>query len=86
MIRVAFILFFVCVAAVIGLSVTGAPGQATVEWLGWRLDMTAAAALLAWRLLLGRRRRVGCATAVGGACVATATRAASCRSLAKSAA
>ena len=47
MIRVAFILFFVCVAAVIGLSVTGAPGQATVEWLGWRLDMTAAAALLA---------------------------------------
>ena len=47
MIRVAFILFFVCVVAVIGLSVTGAPGHATVEWVGWRLDMTAAAALLA---------------------------------------
>jgi HemY protein len=47
MIRTAFILFFICVAAVIGLSVIGAPGQATIEWLGWRLDMTAAAALMA---------------------------------------
>lgn len=47
MIRAAFILFFICVAGVVGLSLTGSPGQATVEWLGWRLDMTAAAALLA---------------------------------------
>jgi HemY protein len=47
MIRVALVLFLVCVIAVVSLALAGSPGQATMEWLGWRLDMTAAAALLA---------------------------------------
>jgi HemY protein len=47
MIRAALILFLVSAIAVIGLALSGPPGQASLEWLGWRLDMSAAAAALA---------------------------------------
>ena len=50
MIRAALILFLVSALAVIGVALSGPPGQASLEWLGWRLDMTAAAAIL---LVLG---------------------------------
>ena len=46
MIRAALILFLVSALAVIGVALSGPPGQASLEWLGWRLDMTAAAAIL----------------------------------------
>ena len=46
MIRAALILFLVSALAVIGVALSGPPGQASLEWLGWRLDMTAAAAVL----------------------------------------
>ena len=63
MIRVGVVLFIVAAVAVAILALTGDPGRASVVWLGWRADMTAAAAVLiaflgsligtvAWRTLL----------------------------------
>jgi HemY protein len=63
MIRAALALFLVAAIATAILAITGEPGHATVVWLGWRADMTAAAAVLltllaaliamvSWRLLL----------------------------------
>ncbi len=50
MIRAALILFLVAALSVIGVALSGPAGQASLEWLGWRLDMTAATAIL---LVLG---------------------------------
>lgn len=63
MIRTAVILFLVAALATAMLAITGEPGHASITWLGWRADMTAAAfvlitlfvalsAMLAWRLLV----------------------------------
>lgn len=63
MIRAALIIFLVAALATAVLAITGEPGHATIVWLGWRADMTAAAfvlitlllalsAMVAWRLLL----------------------------------
>ena len=46
MIRVGFVVFLVAAVAVAILALTGDPGRATLIWLGWRVDMTAAAAVL----------------------------------------
>lgn len=63
MIRAAIVFFMVAAVAVAVLALTGDPGRASVVWLGWRADMTAAAAILiallasllaavAWRTVL----------------------------------
>jgi len=63
MIRAAIIVFLVAALATAMLAITGEPGHASIIWLGWRADMTAAAfvlitllvglcAMVAWRLLL----------------------------------
>lgn len=63
MIRTAIVIFLVVATATAILAVTGEPGHATIVWLGWRADMTAAAmvlitlmvalaAMTGWRLLL----------------------------------
>ncbi len=63
MIRTAIVLVFVAAVAVAVLALTGDPGRASLVWLGWRVDMTAASAALLvlltalaatvfWRLLL----------------------------------
>jgi len=63
MIRAALIVFLVAALTTAILAMTGEPGHASVVWLGWRADMTAAAfvlitlfvaltAMIAWRLLL----------------------------------
>jgi HemY protein len=63
MIRIALVFLVVAAAAVTVLAVNGDAGRASVVWLGWRADMTAAAAVLIallfsllamtfWRLLL----------------------------------
>lgn len=63
MIRTAVIVLLVAALATAILAITGDPGHASVVWLGWRADMTAAAfvlislfgaltAMLAWRLLV----------------------------------
>ena len=44
MIRLVLVLLFLAVLA--GAAAIGQPGHASVEWLGWRLDMTSAAAVL----------------------------------------
>ncbi|HVI31616.1 heme biosynthesis protein HemY [Phenylobacterium sp.] len=46
MIRVGLVVFLVLAAAVAILALTGDPGRASIVWLGWRADMTAAAAVL----------------------------------------
>lgn len=46
MIRAAIVFFLVAAVAVSVLAFTGEPGRASVEWLGWRADTTAAAGLL----------------------------------------
>lgn len=46
MIRVALVLFLVLSLAVAGLALGGDAGLAQLEWRGWRVDMTAAAAIL----------------------------------------
>ena len=46
MTRVAFALFLVAAVAVGVLALTGEPGRATLEWMGWRIEMTAATAAL----------------------------------------
>jgi HemY protein len=63
MIRIALVFLLVATASVAALALAGDPGKASVVWLGWRADMTAAAAailtvgaallaMLVWRLLL----------------------------------
>ncbi|MDO8379917.1 heme biosynthesis protein HemY [Phenylobacterium sp.] len=63
MIRTAIVVFLVVATATAILAVTGEPGHASIVWLGWRADMTAAAmvlitlmgalgAMIGWRLLL----------------------------------
>ena len=63
MIRSALILILISLAAAIVLSLAGESGRASIVWLGWRADMTAAALFLiillasllafaAWRLVL----------------------------------
>jgi HemY protein len=63
MIRVSLAFLFVAAVVVTLLALTGEPGHAGLVWLGWRVDMTAAAmvllllatallAMIAWRLLL----------------------------------
>ena len=46
MIRAGLILLAVALMAIAAFALAGQPGQASVQWLGWRLDMTAAAAVL----------------------------------------
>lgn len=46
MTRVAFALFLVAAVAVGVLALTGEPGRAALEWMGWRIEMTAATAAL----------------------------------------
>jgi len=46
MTRVAFALFLVAMVAVTALALTGEAGRAALEWMGWRIEMTAAAAAL----------------------------------------
>ncbi len=46
MIRAAVVLILLVAAVVGGLTLAGEPGEASVTWLGWRADMTAAAAIL----------------------------------------
>lgn len=46
MTRVAFALFLVAAVAVTVLALTGEPGRAALDWMGWRIEMTAAAAAL----------------------------------------
>lgn len=46
MIRAALLLVFAAAIAVAASAVIGQPGRASLEWLGWRLDMTAAAAVM----------------------------------------
>jgi len=46
MIRAAFILFLVSAAAVAAVALTGEPGRAYLDWMGWRVEMTAATAAL----------------------------------------
>lgn len=63
MIRTVLVVALVAALALAILAVTGEPGHATVEWLGWRADMTAVTlallvvfgsllATLLWRVLL----------------------------------
>ncbi|WP_310540362.1 heme biosynthesis HemY N-terminal domain-containing protein [Phenylobacterium sp.] len=63
MIRTAIAVFLVVALATAILAITGEPGRASIIWLGWRADMTAAAMVLitllvalltviGWRLLL----------------------------------
>lgn len=46
MIRAGLVVFLVLAGAVAILALTGDPGRASIVWLGWRADMTAAAAVL----------------------------------------
>ncbi len=46
MIRAAVTLFVISAVVVVALALAGEPGRASIQWLGWRLDMTAAAAIL----------------------------------------
>ena len=46
MIRGGIVIFIVAAVAVAVLALTGDPGRASVVWLGWRADMTAATAVL----------------------------------------
>ncbi len=46
MIRILVIVILVVVAAVAAVALTGDAGHASLVWLGWRIDMTAAAAML----------------------------------------
>ena len=63
MIRGAFVAVLVAAVVVTVLALTGDPGRASIVWLGWRADMTAATAVLivflgslvgtiGWRVLL----------------------------------
>lgn len=46
MIRSAIIILIVLVAFTLSIAASGEPGQASMLWLGWRIDTSAAAALL----------------------------------------
>lgn len=46
MTRASILLFLIAAVAVVVLAMTGDPGRASLVWLGWRIDMTAAAAVL----------------------------------------
>lgn len=46
MIRASLVILFVAAAAVAALALTGDAGRASVVWLGWRADMTAAVMVL----------------------------------------
>lgn len=46
MIRAALILFLVAAVAVAALALMGEPGRANLDWMGWRIEMTAATAAL----------------------------------------
>jgi HemY protein len=46
MIRAGFVLLLLAVIVVTVLALTGDPGRASILWLGWRADMTAATAVL----------------------------------------
>ena len=46
MIRNALVLFLVAVVAVTAVALTGEPGSARLDWMGWRVEMTAATAAL----------------------------------------
>lgn len=46
MIRATLVLIVLAAVAVAVLALAGEPGRASVEWLGWRVDMTAAAAIV----------------------------------------
>ena len=46
MIRAVLVLILAAALLVAGSAIYGQPGHASLEWLGWRLDMTAAAAVL----------------------------------------
>jgi HemY protein len=46
MIRATLVLIVLAAVAVAALALAGEPGRASVEWLGWRVDMTAAAAIV----------------------------------------
>ncbi len=46
MIRAALLLVLAAAVAVAASAVIGQPGHASLDWLGWRLDMTAAAAVM----------------------------------------
>lgn len=46
MIRASLVILIIGALAVIGLALTGDAGQASVSWLGWRADMTAAAGVV----------------------------------------
>ena len=46
MTRVAIAFALVAVVAVGALALAGEPGRASLEWMGWRVEMTAAAAAL----------------------------------------
>ena len=46
MIRILAVVVVVVVAGVAAVALTGDAGHASLVWLGWRIDMTAAAAML----------------------------------------
>jgi HemY protein len=46
MIRAAIVFFLVAALAVAVVALTGEPGAASLDWMGWRVEMTAAAAAL----------------------------------------
>jgi HemY protein len=46
MIRAAIVFFLVAAIAVAVVALTGEPGAASLDWMGWRVEMTAAAAAL----------------------------------------
>ncbi|MGR4865443.1 heme biosynthesis HemY N-terminal domain-containing protein [Caulobacter sp. LARHSG274] len=46
MIRAAIVFFLVAALAVAVVALTGEPGSARLDWMGWRVEMTAAAAAL----------------------------------------
>jgi HemY protein len=46
MIRLALGLFLACVAIVVAIALFAQPGSASLTWVGWRVDATAAAAVL----------------------------------------
>jgi len=51
MIRIALAIFVVSLAIVVAISLQGDPGAASLTWLGWRIDTTAAAGVLLIGLL-----------------------------------
>jgi HemY protein len=46
MIRTAIVVLLLCVATVVAVALQGDPGVASLTWLGWRVDTTAAAGIL----------------------------------------